>query len=1186
MLVIIIAILSIFLLYFIWQKRIPHILTKERILAEIERNTEGEAFCEEIRYSFPNQVLLSDFKLKRENLSILADALIIRWEFKPGFPKRLILIKPNIFVRYYRIAKRGSLPSERIFIKDGRVEIEKIGEFTRVSGSLKDGRIQLKGYGFGGEIRLFAERDEYRISLSDCSLFSLSDLSGDLVYRDREVFGEDISFRYRRLAFEIDSFEGSLSENLLSGNIKGRFYYQKLIPFRSTFCYQDGSLKVEKLCFGNLSLSGEITPSLNLSIEAEGEDLGLFGIKGASISGTATLKDNMADIAVSKMAIFGHTLSFSLLCEKEEDTISISTDEVFADGVKVAERVLGTVSVKDNTINSCFLNISMLPFFEKAEVFYDKDLHISLYQKGGGKVEMSGMPKRAELKIERIAVANRTLSSAGRLSFAKGKFRLSLSDGSIDKIPLNSLDVSFTIKDGINIEELKATLDRITSIYASGFFTEDEVNIEILSLNMRLSHIAKRLGEETTDFKGRLLGSPKSPALFGQLYSPSFRADFAMIDKKITLRNGRMKNTFFEADLDLTKREIEGVIWFEREDLYRTTSFLLLPQIADGELYGTATLRGSFSNPQILGTITLWEPTLFEKIKAERADVEFSLHNNELSIKEFFFFQEEGFGTGTALIETERGCILAEAGLCNFKIAQTPFTGLLSFSGSYTDGAVKGFLKTEGLLLAERYMLPNLVSRVWYKPKSLRFECRENGISGKIEEEEIDLSLVIDREKVLSISGMLDLKKRRCDLTISVSSLSIAHIGFLLGTGKVDGRISVCGEIENPEINGEFSLKADSLRVPIVSKIEDVVGRFKIEDGFLRIESFSGRIKESHIIITSSEKLIPERLKLSIRTEGPPIPVEIPGLLSGFAKIDIRVVKEGELPFGKGRIELFNTRFTYPPIRREKKVSPYLKNILYNTKIFAKHYVVYYNQFAEVEVEEGSWILLSSEDGETEIEGEAWAKRGRVEYLGTDFELRSAHLQFRGGVPYLYAEAETTASGVLILLQHRGELRLPLALTLSAPEEYPPKTQDEIAKLLQFGERKGSKLQDAIASLLAKVVGKRITKEATRQIRELLRADLELITPFAEKVFYEDSPKYEYALVGTELRLGKYLTDKVYLIYDGLIEEYKEERYILRHRIGFEYRLGHRTSARFLYTPKEEKEEEDYEFSIKKGIRF
>ncbi|MEW6482552.1 MAG: translocation/assembly module TamB domain-containing protein, partial [bacterium] len=708
--------------------------------------------------------------------------------------------------------------------------------------------------------------------------------------------------------------------------------------------------------------------------------------------------------------------------------------------------------------------------------------------------------------------------------------------GKFGEIPINQGFCNVKLENGIFVENLELLVDGITSIYSSFEIKEDKIDAPILITNIKTDRILKNL-KAKVDFKGRLIGFLKNPSIFGQIYStsPKIIADIMIIEDTFTIKNGRVNNTTFELDVFLSSKTISGFAGFNNENLSSLSNIFLIPPHISGIAQGSATFSGFITNPEIIGRIKVLNPTFFQGINADSISLCFKVKDKAFSSSGDITLDDGFISIDTDIFSG--GEIESKGNACSFKIAELPISGSFSFNGLYKDKTMDGTLFTRNIIISG-YRIPDITEAMQYQ-----------------ELEGINLSGMV--------SGSI--KKGVCNLVVSFDNLQI-------GPAKVTGKITAKGEVRDLEIDGEISIVGSDLFLPIFQEpLDDVSCRLSIDDSEIKILSFAGRTKKTKIILQQ----ISEN-RLEVKTSGEPIKIDIPGIIKGEASCELIIENIEDELVSKGKIIVSNARFTYPPTKQGLG-GGFLNQFIYGPKIEAGHNVWFYNEFCDIEIGKGGWIRLVKEKDMIKASGFCHSKRGIVEYLSSNFSIGSADFEFRDGIPYLTGYAGATIDGIPLRLSHSGILSLPLKLSLSSPS-FPEKSEDELVRIIQGKKEKP-------VGIIASVVGKRITKGLASSIQSLVRLDLEVITPFAENIF-QGTQTYSYSLVGTEVKIGRYLTERCYLIYEGRIEDYKSEKYRYKHRIGFEYDVGKRTRIRYLYTPKGEREDEDYEIGIKKDVSF
>ncbi|MDI6752503.1 MAG: translocation/assembly module TamB domain-containing protein [bacterium] len=1207
--------------------------TEKKILSVLHEEIEGkeEISFSSMKYRFPNELTLHGFKMQKQGIDLSTENISVRWELKPGFPKKVTLTKPILSIKKKADSKQKSFsPQYKITVIDGVINLEGIGEARNIQGFVQKDRFEFKGEAFSGKLCLSGKRSDWKLSLGKANLKDIPYLTKEksgqadisVNYKDNNwiakikvkngaiepvqalsgefiaekggpVSGKDISFKSRDIAFAIKKASGNISKDSISGKTNGKVCYKKVsLPFTLDFLYQAGRLRIKKGRIQTVSICGEIFPEMNIKAIFDKQDLGIFypELKGEFGQGTLSVSGSQENPVFSgEMLIRGErvvftkqkeeyrlsvsgTTSFEAIAERKKEAILIEAKNLFYEKQMIAENVKGEITPKKEGIDFSLLLDDSINL--KGEIDSKRNIN-SLVQ------------------IKDRAVRGSHLTAEGKLSFFENSFVLSGS-GRLGNIPFEKLKTEFTLKKGINFKKIEAIVDKKTALHGSGNIDSSGINIEILAMFFDLSHISERLAGISADFQGRIVGDLANPTIFGQLscLSPKFRADFALIKDKLTLRKARWENIFLDADYSLAEKTIDGEMRFEDEDLRRIISFFLLPQTIQGNLSGTTTIKGSLANPSLSGSLCLSSVSLFEAIEAGAGELEFNLDDKRFSTKGFQFRKDLGtVSLSEFIIDGNSGEIKLDGTISSFSILGQEISSNLSFSGSYTKECLNGEVHLSNTSLSGYKIgdISNLISYIPEKGWEFGTFSQKPAIFGEIGIREkdwlVNLRLLLP-EEALTLSGSINPEENVGSLSIYLLSFYLQDIPFVTGSGKIQGELKIEGDLDDPEINGMVSLRAASLKVPVISEVlSDVVASLSIEDGKVRLSNFSANTGKTKIL-AYSKKFSLERQELLIRTEGDALHIEVPGLVTGEVRANISVKRDDGLPEGGGEILFYNTSVTWPEIKSKGKVPSYLENILLGIKLSAKHNVNYYNPWAKIALAEGSWIRLKKIDEVIEVSGSCWAKKGNIDYLGQEFTIKEASLEFREGLPYLFGEAETMINRTRLLLVHKGVMNIPIEFVLSAPDESYPRTQEELIGLLQEGEKGQAGIKGFVTTFFGRLVGKRITKEASSVLRTTLGMDIELRSPFVEKVLSEDSKGYAYAFSGTEIICGKYLTDRLYILYNCLIEEGEEERYKYRHKIGAEYLIGKRTYLKYLYTPETTKAMKEIEISVKRRFGF
>lgn len=1136
-----------------------------------------EIKIEKTEYIFPNKLKLIGISYNKDDFFLKADGLLevnieVSKNMEPIFYPKVILNKPQFSLKIKK--KKGiSLPNIEIIVEKAGGNI---GDFraSNVSGYVKNKRFSFNGSIAGGNASISGKQEGFVAYIKNAEISLLpyfvgikkagrADITikrekktqiiaeiknGSIMTRPailekikgRVLFEEGgsegrLAFLYRNIPIKI-----KFNEKMGLYKINGDFCYNKTeFPFLIEGLLKDNAFRLTKGNIKNTRFFGRIKDDISISLFFDNEYslLPLFHpvLSGVILNGSATIGGTFEkpDIAGS-LTLTQKNNSLEMFISKDNNALTFKTGAISLSGIQLASSLNGTISLKPFSI-SCNLIDPFLFTNGKIEGGTNTFNASLLSEKRRLFVKKDGKDIRFRYAD---VVKGLPMDCYGRIIFEKDITKLLIEYGKIGQIPINNGFFNIKLKEQIAIEKFELLIDDITSIHSSFEISKNKIDAPLFITNIRTEHFYKNL-KALADFKGRIIGDIKKPAIFGQVYGikPKITADIIVIENSLILQNGRVENTIFEFSLLFPDNSISGFAGFSDEELSRVSTLLPFIFSISGRACGKAIFSGSLYDPEITGRITVLNPLLFGMISGDSINLGFKVENGVFS-SEGCISSDCGSISFRANILKD-GRIESKADISNFKLTELPITGSLSFNGLYIDRdkAIEGTLSLKNIGVSG-YKIPDIVEVIQYQ-----------------------------QDRGLRLSGLISGK-----VANGQADVLLSFYDFKIGEGKIRGTITACGEIENPEIDGEIEITGSNLKLPIFSELlDEVVCKIRIEEGIPKVLSFKGRAKKTRIVLQQ----IKENL-FKIKTEGEPIKIDIPGTIRGEALGELMVSYVEKSFKSEGKIIISNARFTYPPTKEIKETS-LLNQFIYGVRIEAGHNVWFYNELCEAEIEKGGFLRLQKIDDIIKPEGRCYSKKGRVSYLEANFILQDANLEFRDGTPYLDGSAERIEREIPLTLSYSGMVSLPIKLCLSS-KAYPEKTQDELVRILQ-GEK------EKPAGFIARIVGGRITTELSRSIRELIMIDLEITTPFPE-TFFSGTQTYNYSLVGTKVKMGRYLTQRLYLIYEALIEGYESEKYKYRQRIGFEYDIGRKTGFRYLYTPKGEKREQEHEFGIKKSISF
>ncbi len=1149
---------------------------------------------ERIKYIFPNKLALSGISYSKDGFFLKGNGLL---EVRIGEVPKVTLLKPRLLIKrdFFKKKEKIHFPNIEIIIENGNGKISSFGLFDNICGSLLNKKFSFNGKGWGGLASIKGTSDNFIACIKDAKISLLPYLVGikkegrlditikkeketEIVADIKDCSIKDVRKIKGRLEWKGGKSEGRLSFlwNNLPCKIKfeekkgfyktnGDFCYNKItFPFSIDGLWKNNVFKITKGNIKNVGFFGEIGKNIKLSLFFNNENniLPLIHpiLKGVILNGAGTIAGFLEKPNITgSLTLTKNNEVLDIFISGDNNLLYLNTGTISLFGINLASAAFGTISLFNFGPRISDLGFSMpqsaIRNLLQSAISISCNLINPILFKDG-KIETNGNlfeasffseKRRLFLKggLDKPIRFNYTdlvkqipLDLSGEIIFEKDYAKVLVGYGKIGEIPINNGLANIRLKDGLKVESLELLVDSITTIHSSFEIEKDKIDAPILITNIKTDRFLKNL-KGKGDFKGRLIGDIKKPSIFGQLYSPDpkLMADIVIIENSFILKNGRIDNTVFELKFLFSDKSISGFAGFENEELSRISNIFLIPPYISGKADGSATFCGSVYNPEITGSIAVKNPIFFggDPLNVDSMKLMFKVKDRVLQSTSLLT-SFPGFISFNTNISS-CGSIETNGNISSFSLAELPLTGSFSFKGTYSNGAMEGTLSISNIITIG-YKIPDITEGIKYYP-----------------------------DKGLSLSGWLSgtINKGICDILLQFDNLAIAPC-------MIKGSITVRGETGDLEIDGEINIIGSNLKIPIFQDtLDEVSCKISINEGVFKVLSFYGKTKKTKIVM---KQIIDNTYE--VNTEGEAIKIDIPGIIKGEASCELEVKNIEKDLICNGKIIVSNSRFTYPPTKKGNG-SSFLDQFIYGPKIEAGHNVWFYNEFCEVNIEKGGWVRFVKEKDIIKASGYAHSKRGRVEYLGSNFIISNANFEFRDGIPYLEGSADWTKGKIPLTLSHNGMILEPLNLSLFS-KEFPEKTQEELVSLLQEKKEKP-------AGFIAGIVGGRITKQLSESIRNLTRCDLEVITPFPEKLF-SGTETYTYGLVGTEVKIGKYLTKRFYLIYEGTIEDYEEERYKYKHRIGFEYDIGKGTGLRYLYTPLDEKKKEDHEIGIKKSISF
>lgn len=461
-------------------------------------------------------------------------------------------------------------------------------------------------------------------------------------------------------------------------------------------------------------------------------------------------------------------------------------------------------------------------------------------------------------------------------------------------------------------------------------------------------------------------------------------------------------------------------------------------------------------------------------------------------------------------------------------------------------------------------------------------------------------TIPLSKEKIL--------RQREINFYVNIDDGDLDLISFLgwfnKTKGKVNAKLYVSGTSDYPVLNGFAEVKEPAILYPkaLVKEIKNFTAKFEFKDNKASIVYLYGEIGKGNINATGHlimKRLDADTLDFKITTldkkEG--IDFNILGLMD---KIDtgrmhlsslegnekyFTITGPVENPKFSGKISLYQTKFTYPLSVSDEEASgfEFLKKIYWEVKVEANDNNWYYNEHCNIKVKKWNTINFTGPGKDIKVTGFVESDKGTFKYLQTDFNLNYAAIKFvEDGKTraLLTAKSETRVKDIRVYADVSGDRddkkqefgewgRWAVKLT-SVPEL----TQQQIVSYLTIGEdyttwsdkEINQKLQTEFASILIKQGINIGLKGVVKTIKKVTTIDDIRIKPSGYRsIFGGSSSTGTYSMFeGTELNLGKYLTESLYLgyniVYQGILPTGDLSSW--KHELQIDYRFWQRVRGK------------------------
>jgi len=521
--------------------------------------------------------------------------------------------------------------------------------------------------------------------------------------------------------------------------------------------------------------------------------------------------------------------------------------------------------------------------------------------------------------------------------------------------------------------------------------------------------------------------------------------------------------------------------------------------------------------------------------------------------------------------------------------------------------------------------------KVEKKNNNLKLKGKVKSYNGKIGElnfkklvsnfsfdnEKIYLELVVYGDDFnLKGKGDIYIRKKLSNFNLSLKADSLSPL-FLFNIPENKGRLllnlNFSGSLNEPIMEGNIFAKGEFLG-PFGKKVKefDLKGKFyqdkiiidevkgkspgeftgngwlsfkdmKISDGKIILNIKDGVYIKSNNLIIPAEGLAKKFIK------GRPSHGKIKGKLILFLK---------DIPEVKGDIVLYNAQFTYPGKKGRFLNFPLVLDI----KVKTGDNVYFRNNFSEILIK-ADLNFKKEINRKILVNGKIESLKGKLLYIGKNFDIRRAEIDFVDNVPYLEGEAVTDVERLEPSSFGREGITVKDKIVLEIKRDilgktrptfyslyYGKETSEEKAMALLFGGANINELSlEEKERLLRREIVRIFDSSLTSPLIKNLLEKTGLIDTVSVKVplvtELDKKNKKEF-LEGTELKFGRHITNRFFWGYNIKIgSSYEGNKLNLTHEFEFFYRMRGRQFLKGRMELQKGKEGEKY-LGIENQFRF
>lgn len=478
-----------------------------------------------------------------------------------------------------------------------------------------------------------------------------------------------------------------------------------------------------------------------------------------------------------------------------------------------------------------------------------------------------------------------------------------------------------------------------------------------------------------------------------------------------------------------------------------------------------------------------------------------------------------------------------------------------------------------------------------------------------------NIDLIFKENKRINIKGFLNFNNRNVDLTMMSHNCDLSIFnGFQnvikSASGKLVFNLKVTGSMTLPNLNGYLNVTKGRIEFDEYLKyIDNININILFNEKSIKVDKFFGSYENTTFNVAGKLNLN-EGYSVRLKTVGGEgIFIKIPELSfpvgqffkiikgekffpsNGNVHLDITLLKrKNQNCMVKGDIILNNTHFTYPGVSSKSKISSF--GFYHDLNLIANNNVWYENEYLSTNISGKINFYFNEGMQKMNINGEATALRGKINFLNNNFDLTSGKLEIIDRTVYIQLTGKTE-----ITSPEKERIPINLVIERSRIEDIKPKLTSPIYPELRTEE---------ITSLLLGVgrfqrFGDKVSIVSTEKIDylPLLRAqfirmiDTTFATPIAKNILKRWGIADNFSIVSlgtsseraedkketdvsynnfkvsdifkdTKYVIEKYITSDMLVSYSVAFAEI-QNRLNLKHEIEISYKLKNNIFIKGLY---------------------